>query len=41
MLLSLSGSKQDAQVSFEAVVSSGDGDGGVANGQLLSASPDG
>lgn len=36
MLLSLSGLNQDAQVSFEAVVSSGQGDGGVPHGQLLS-----
>lgn len=36
MLLGLSGLSQDAQVSFEAVVDSGDGDGGVPHGQLLS-----
>lgn len=32
----MSGLNQDAQVSFEAVVGSGEGDGGVTNGQLLS-----
>lgn len=35
MLLSLSGLSQDAQVAFEAVVGTGDGDGGVTHGQLL------
>lgn len=35
MLLSLSGLSQDAQVSFEAVVGTGDGDGGVPHGNLL------
>lgn len=36
MLLGLSGLNQDARVSFEAVVGSGQGDGGVIHGQLLS-----
>lgn len=36
MLLSLSGRSQDAQVSFDAVIGSGEGDGGVLHGQLLS-----
>ncbi len=36
MLLGLSGLNQDARVSFEAVVGSGQGDGGVPHGQLLS-----
>ncbi len=36
MLLGLSGLTQDAQVSFEAIVGSGEGDGGVPHGQLLS-----
>ncbi len=35
MLLSLSGLRQDAQVSFDVVVGTGDGDGGVPHGQLL------
>jgi hypothetical protein len=35
MLLGLSGKSQDAQVSFEAVSSSEDGDGGVRHGELL------
>lgn len=35
MLLSLSGLSQDAQVSFEAVVGTGEGDGGVPHGHLL------
>jgi pimeloyl-ACP methyl ester carboxylesterase len=35
MLLSLSGLSQDAQVSFDVVVGTGDGDGGVPRGQLL------
>jgi hypothetical protein len=35
MLLSLSGLSQDAQVSFDVVVGTGDGDGGVPHGQLL------
>lgn len=36
MLLGLSGLDQDAEVSFDAVVGSSEGDGGVANGELLS-----
>lgn len=40
MLLGLSGLNQDEKVSFEAVVSSGEGDGGVAHGQLLSRLPE-
>ncbi len=35
MLLSLSGLSQDAQVSFDVVVGTGNGDGGVPHGQLL------
>jgi hypothetical protein len=35
MLLSLSGESQDAQLSFEVVVWTGEGDGGVPHGNLL------
>jgi hypothetical protein len=35
MLLSLSGLSQDAQVPFDVVIGTGDGDGGVTHGHLL------
>ena len=35
MLLGLSGLSQDAEVSFDVVVGTGDGDGGVTHGHLL------